>query len=70
MVSERVAKIRVKRELGNLYYVKSDEEGWLCIYKAKLNRGGKKKKDDKKDKVIDDKIIDNKIVDEVTEIKE
>ena len=56
MTSERVAKVRVKREPGNLYYVKADEEGWLCIYKVKMARGGGRKKKDKKK---DDKIINS-----------
>jgi len=34
MMVERVAKVRIKKEIGYLYYVKSDEEGWLCIYRT------------------------------------
>jgi len=31
-----VARIKIKRELKTLYYVKADENGWLCIYKRSL----------------------------------
>lgn len=35
-MAERIARVKIKREPGRLYYVKSDEEGWLCIYKTNL----------------------------------
>lgn len=46
---ERIARVRFKREPNYLYYVKSDEEGWLCIYKTALKRGGKRKEKLKKE---------------------
>jgi hypothetical protein len=45
-MGERIAKIKIQREPGYLYYVKSDEEGWLCVYKAILARNGGRKKND------------------------
>jgi hypothetical protein len=39
-----LARINLKREPGKLYYIKSDEEGYLLICEADLARGGKKKK--------------------------
>jgi hypothetical protein len=43
-----IAKSELKREPGFLYYVKSDNEGFLCIYKAVLARGGGQKSRRKK----------------------
>jgi len=48
-MGERIARIKQQREKGYLYYVKSDEDGWLCVHKAIMKRGGKKK-----DKKIDE----------------
>lgn len=42
-MGERIARVKIQREPGYLYYVKADEQGWLCIHKAILNRGGKTK---------------------------
>ena len=47
-MGERIAKIRVQREVGYLYYVKADEDGWLCVYKALLQKGGQKNANKKK----------------------
>jgi hypothetical protein len=38
MVGERIARIRYKREKGYLYYVKSDDEGWLCVYRSRIRK--------------------------------
>ena len=47
-MGERIARIKIQREPGAMYYVKADDQGWLCIYKTELKRGGgAKKKDDK-----------------------
>ena len=47
-MGERVAKSRIKKEAGYLYYVKSNkEDGCLEIWKALLERGGRKKKENK-----------------------
>jgi len=35
---------KIKREKGYLYFVKSDDDGFLEVWKAKLNTGGRKKK--------------------------
>ena len=43
-MGERIARLKIQREPGCLYYVNSDEEGWLCVNKAILARGGRKKK--------------------------
>jgi hypothetical protein len=51
MAPERIARVKVKRESGFLYFVKSDEEGWLCIYKTELKRGGKTKAQLEKEKI-------------------
>jgi hypothetical protein len=42
-MGERIARLRIQREPNFLYYVKADEQGWLCVYKAELKRGGRKK---------------------------
>ena len=39
----RIARLRMQREPGMLYYVKADEQGWICVYKV---LGGKKKKNE------------------------
>ena len=44
-MGELIARLKIKREAGKLYYVKSDQDGWLCVYVAVLKRGGKKKND-------------------------
>jgi len=41
-MGERIARLRIQREPNVLYYVKSDEQGWLCVYKTELKRGGHK----------------------------
>lgn len=45
----RIAKLKLKREKGYLYYVKSDEEGYLEVCKAIMARGGKKKKHEERE---------------------
>jgi hypothetical protein len=52
MVSQQIAKIKIQREPGFLYYVKSDSEGWLCIYKTEMRTGGTKKEDRKSAKKL------------------
>jgi len=43
-MGEIIGKIEgLKREVDHLYYVKFDDSG-CCVYKAKLMRGGDKKK--------------------------
>jgi hypothetical protein len=55
IMAERIARVKFKREPGYLYFVKSDEEGWLCIYRAIMKRGGTKKE---------------KVKEEIKEVKE
>jgi len=40
--SIRLARIRIKKEPNMLYFVKADEEGWLCIYKTRMVQGRRK----------------------------
>jgi len=47
-MGERIARVKIQREPGALYYVKSDDDGWLCIFKATMARGGRKKKAEEK----------------------
>jgi len=50
-MGEIIAKVNIIREPDNLYYISFDEEGYLLIGKAKLNRDGKKiKKEVKNDR--------------------
>lgn len=44
----RIARIRIKKEPDMMYYVKADEEGWLCIYKTPMVQGRKKKEEPSK----------------------
>ena len=48
MENKRIARLNVKREKDFLYYVKSDEEGYLCVWMTRLNREGKRKKNEAK----------------------
>jgi hypothetical protein len=41
MAGERIARIRIQRDPTMLYYVKADEEGWLCVYKTQSVHKGK-----------------------------
>lgn len=43
-MGEIIAQINIKREKGYLYYVSFDEKGYLLIGKAKLLRGGGRRK--------------------------
>jgi hypothetical protein len=45
-MGERICKLKIKREKEFLYYVKSDEEGYLEMWKTIMKRGGKRKKRD------------------------
>ena len=42
-MGDRIARIRIKKEPNMMYYIKADEEGWLCIYKTPMVQGRKKK---------------------------
>lgn len=42
-MGELILQTEIKREKEYLYYVKSDDEGNLGVYKAKMARGGKRK---------------------------
>lgn len=44
-MGERIARLKIQREPNMLYYVKSDEAGWLCVFKTELKRGGTRKND-------------------------
>ena len=41
-MGERIARLKIQREPSRLYYVKADEQGWICVYKADLKRNKKK----------------------------
>jgi len=43
-MGELIGRIDVKKEVGYLYYVKANEEGYLCVHKAQLVRGRRGKK--------------------------
>jgi len=49
-MSELIATTTIKRQPGMLYFVKSDENGNLCVYEATMARGGRQKKKEKKEK--------------------
>ena len=42
-MGQLIAELQIKRESGMLYYVKSNERGNICVWKARLARGGRKK---------------------------
>ena len=48
-MSEKIAKLNIKRESGYLYFVKSDSTGLLEVYRAKMQHGGRKKKSKKEE---------------------
>jgi len=37
-------QLPIKREKGKLYFIKSNEEGWLVVCEAIMCRGGRGKK--------------------------
>ena len=43
-MGEQIANTDIKREVGYLYYCGTDENGNLTVCKAKIERGGRKKK--------------------------
>jgi hypothetical protein len=43
-MSEIVMKTTVPREAGFLYFVGTTKDGFLTVNKAKMSRGGRKKK--------------------------
>ena len=52
----RLARIKIQTEPLMMYYVKADEEGWLCIYKTPMVQGRKKKEvHSKKLAILEDK---------------
>lgn len=64
MVAERVARVKHMREPGYLYYVKSDDDGWLCIYRSEMRpkKNPPVKKEDIKEKeeeVIEEVVAQN-----------
>ena len=43
-MGETILKTNFKREVGYLYYCGTDSSGNITVCKAKMQRGGKKKK--------------------------
>ena len=43
-MGETILKTTIKREIGYLYYCAADSEGNIIVCKAKMCRGGRKKK--------------------------
>jgi hypothetical protein len=43
-MGEQILKTNIKREVGYLYYTATANDGCLTVCKAKMARGGRKKK--------------------------
>lgn len=43
MVGVKIARLNKMREPGYLYYVKDDEDGYLCVYRSEMGKNRKKK---------------------------
>ena len=42
-MGEKILRTELFIEKGYLYYVKPDEDGYICLYKAQLSRKGRHK---------------------------